>query len=118
MAAISYDNGVDHVMNFPSSVDRQKFIQFLNKVARKNKDQKLALFMDRLNVHRSPVVQARMESLGMKCIFNASYSPDFNPIEGVFSVTKNYVKRERLKAIILRKKVKLERLILESLKQI
>ena len=56
VAAISYDKGVDHVMNFASSVDRQKFIQFLNQVARKNKNQKLALFMDRLNVHRSPLV--------------------------------------------------------------
>ena len=59
-----------------------------------------------------------MEKLGMKCIFNASYSPDFNPIEGVFSVTKNYVKRERLKAIILKKRINLEQLITESFKRV
>ena len=118
VAAISHEKGVDHVMNFPSSVDRHKFIQFVNQVARKNKGQKIAMFMDRLNVHRSPVVQAKMDAHGIKCIFNASYSPDYNPIEGVFAVTKNYVKRERLKAIIHRKRVQLEALILSSFKQV
>ena len=51
-------------------------------------------------------------------MLNASYSPDFNPIEGVFSVTKNFVKRERLKAIVQKKQIKLEELILRSFKQV
>ena len=57
VAAISFDKGVEHVMNFPNSVDRQKFIQFIRQLARRNRGEKIALFMDRLNVHRSPVVQ-------------------------------------------------------------
>ena len=56
VAAISLERGVDHVMNFPNSVDRAKFIRFLSQLARRNRGQKIAIFMDRLNVHRSPVV--------------------------------------------------------------
>ena len=87
-------------------------------MARRNRGEKIALFMDRLNVHRSPVVQAVLQQLDVQWVLNASYSPDFNPIEGVFSVTKNFVKRERLKAIVQRKQIKLEELILRSFKQV
>ena len=47
----------------------------------------------------------------MRCIFNAPYSPDYNPIEGVFSVAKRKIKQERLKDIMSKRKRELEGLI-------
>ena len=49
--------------------------------------------MDRLNVHRSYRVKDICEELGIIRIFNASYSPNFNPIEGVIGIVKNEMKR-------------------------
>ena len=51
--------------------------------------------MDRLNVHRSYRVKDVCEELGIVRLFNSSYSPNFNPIEGVIGLIKNEVKRQR-----------------------
>jgi transposase len=55
--------------------------------------------MDRLNVHRSYRVLDVCEELGIIRIFNSSYSPNYNPIEGVIGVIKNEIKRQRTHAI-------------------
>ena len=63
--------------------------------------------MDNLSVHRSKKVREEMEKLDMIPIYNASYSPDYNPIEGVIGLAKNHIKRERLRAIVLGTKLDL-----------
>ena len=74
--------------------------------------------MDRLSVHRCRQVQSVMRDLKFEWIFNASYSPDYNPIEGVFAIVKNYIKRKRLEAIINGKKMRLEGLIKEAFERV
>ena len=56
--------------------------------APKDKINDIALFLDRLSVHRSKVVQERMEELGIPCIFNAPYNCDAMPCENIFAYTK------------------------------
>ena len=41
-----------------------------------------------------------MDELGFAYIFGPAYSPDFNPIESVFSIAKAKLKKRRLAAII------------------
>jgi transposase len=86
-------------MHFHRSVDRERFVLFLEKLRSIYPKEKLTLFMDRLAVHRSDIVQDKMKELKLGCIFNASYSPDFNPIEGVFSIVKQKIKQQRLRAL-------------------
>ena len=57
--------------------------------------------MDRLNVHRSYRVLDVCEELGILRIFNSSYSPNQNPIEGVIGLVKNEIKRQRTHQIAL-----------------
>jgi transposase len=83
------------LMNFPKSVNSTKFIEFLRELRAQQPDEKLAVFMDRLNVHRSYRVFDVCEELGIIRIFNASYSPNYNPIEGVIGMVKNELKRQR-----------------------
>ena len=66
----------------------------------KNKRRKLAVFLDRLNVHRSPKITKLAKVLGIEMILNAAYSPDLNPIERVFGLVKKEIKKERMKAIL------------------
>jgi transposase len=40
-----------------------------------------------------------MAELKMKCVFNASYSPEYNPIELVFSMAKRSIKQTRLRLL-------------------
>ena len=41
-----------------------------------------------------------MEELGIRYLFNASYSPDYNPVERGIGLVKGYVKKKRLTAIV------------------
>ena len=44
--------------------------------------------MDNLSVHRSKATKERMDELSIAFVFGPPYSPDFNPIESVFSIAK------------------------------
>ena len=96
MVAISEKNGVDMIMNFEKSVNADKFVEFLTRLRQKYPFEKMALFMDRLMVHRSKKVKSKMVELKIPRILNASYSPNFNPIETIFSVFKSGIKKKRL----------------------
>ena len=50
--------------------------------------EKIALFMDNLAAHKSDKSRNEMTRLKFRCIFNVPYSPEFNPIEFVFSKVK------------------------------
>ena len=69
-------------MNIP------KFKQYLQRLRDANGEDKIALFMDNLSAHKSKKTKMEMIRLGFRCIFNISYSPQFNPIEHTFSKIK------------------------------
>ena len=49
--------------------------------------------MDNLPVHTSDEAKKTMRELGFRWIFNVPYSPQYNPIEMVFSKVKQRFKR-------------------------
>ena len=66
---------------------------------------KICIYFDNLAVHRSKDVRDEMDRLEIPYIFCPPYSPDCNPIESVFSIYKNLLRRRRLQALAKRKKV-------------
>ena len=60
IASISFQSGVELVMNFSRSVDAKKFIKYLVKLRNLHPDKKLVIYMDRLSVHRSRLVLKKM----------------------------------------------------------
>ena len=52
--------------------------------------------MDQLGVHKSNVLKKIYTELDLEPIFNVGYSPEFNPIESVFSQVKRTYSRIRL----------------------
>ena len=93
IVAISSEAGMDLLMNFEKSINSTKFIEFLYELRAQQPDERLAIFLDRLNVHRSLRVKNVCDELGIARIFISSYSPNFNPIEGVIGVINNALKR-------------------------
>ena len=83
-------------MNFPKSINIEKFIAYMRELRQNYKNEKIAIFLDRLSVHRSIRVRDAANDLGLKIILNASYSPNFNPIEGAIGIIKNIIKTKRL----------------------
>ena len=100
LAAISKENGLDHVSIFKQSVNIPKFKEFLQDLRDKYFFEDICIYMDNLAVHRSNHVKERMDEMSIPYIFSPPYSPDYNPIESVFSIFKRELKTRRLKVIL------------------
>jgi len=49
--------------------------------------------MDNLSSHKGPMVRALIEAVGAKLLYLPPYSPDFNPIEKLFSKLKALLRK-------------------------
>ena len=56
--------------------------------------------MDQLKVHKAVEAKPYFTSLNILPIWNVSYSPEFNPIEAVFSKVKAIFNRRRLNHLV------------------
>ena len=99
LSAISKEKGQEHYQVFEYSVNVAKFKQYLQELRDKNKEEKIALFMDNLSAHRSEKSKVEAARLGFRCIFNVPYSPEYNPIEFVFSKVKQKFRSLRARKI-------------------
>ena len=103
--AISYEKGLEYSEIFDFSIDIPKFEDYLVSLRRKNRKDKLCLYIDNLKAHTSRRVKRKMDELGMRYIYNCPYSPDLNAVESTFSILKNTIKKLRTRALVLKKKV-------------
>jgi transposase len=94
------EKGVHFLSVHQQAIDSEDFIEFLKKLRRKHLQRSIALFMDNLAVHKSRNVKPYYESLDITPVFNVSYSPEFNPIEAVFSKVKNVFNTKRLNCLV------------------
>ena len=110
-AAISKEVGTEVVYTSKRAINRDSFVDFLRILRRRNGQRRLALFMDNLAVHKAkPVVEA-MEKLNIEPIWNAVYSPQFNPIEMSFSKLKLLYKKDRLERLTKKKPLPMDSMI-------
>lgn len=76
------------------------------------------LFLDNCSVHHSKKVTKYLDDHNIKAIFNIAYCPQFNPIERVWSVAKNYYKRRKLEQVAAGKKINHEQIVRQSIQNI
>ena len=100
LAAISKEYGLDYISTFKQSVNIPKFKVFIQDLRDKYFFEDICIYMDNLAIHRSNEVKKRLDEMSIPYIFSPPYSPDYNPIESVFSIFKRELKTRRLKAII------------------
>ena len=91
------NKGVEFALTYEKSVNIEKFNDFLKYLRKRYPFDKMALFMDRLSVHTSNKAKKKMATYQIEPVYNSAYSPDYNPIEFVFSVVKKNIKSERLR---------------------
>ena len=92
IAGISKEYGIDFYTTFKKSVNIPKFKHFLQDLRDKFFFDDICIYMDNLSVHRSNDVKQRMDEMSIPYIFGPPYSPDYNPIENVFSMFKREMK--------------------------
>ena len=99
LCGISKEKGKEHYMIFPTSVNVEKFKQYLTELREKNQDDKICLFLDNLSSHRAEQSQEHMKALGFKFIYNMPYRCEYNPIELYFSIFKRNFESLRAKKL-------------------
>ncbi|MAJ97176.1 MAG: hypothetical protein CMI56_00990 [Parcubacteria group bacterium] len=97
LAGISLDKGVEHFQVFNLSVNVEKFQEWLTGLRASTEGEKICLFLDNLSAHTSERAKAAMREHGFRWVYNVPYSPDYNPIELVFSQVKANFKAMRAK---------------------
>ena len=76
-----------------------KFQEYLAGLRAANPDDKIAIFMDNLSAHTSERSKETMRQLGFRWVYNVPYSPEYNPIEFVFSMVKRNFRALRAKKL-------------------
>ena len=70
------------------------YVNFMNKMYNNIKDKEnKSFFMDNASIHKSKKAKELYKKNKMHVIFNAPYHSEFNPIEYIFSMLRNYINR-------------------------
>ena len=96
LGVIAEREGMFYWKSWDRSVNTHKFILFLRQLKKRHGRSRCHIYMDSLPVHKTRKVKSVMEELDMNPIMAPIYSPEYNPIELVFSQMKAIMKRYRL----------------------
>ena len=98
--AVSAEKGLELLSIKDGPANKENFPPYILKLCKNQRYKPYALFMDQLHCHKGEEAQKVYRKHDVLPILNVSYSPDFNPIETVFSFVKRIFKRERLSALV------------------
>jgi transposase len=85
IAAVSFEDGLTFFKCYEKSINREKYNEFIKELRKKIGNRRSTLFVDNLSVHRCLECLNTCREQGFEVIFNTPYSPQFMPIELVFS---------------------------------
>ena len=76
--AISREKGIESILVFEKSINKDKFKIFLDSIRSANPFENVMLMMDNLSLHKSNDVKRRMDELGFHYTYTPVYSPQYN----------------------------------------
>lgn len=79
----------------PGAVDTKAFLIYLREVLVPTLRPGQVIFMDNFTIHHNKDVRKLVEGAGCFLAYLPTYSPDFNPIELVFSKIKAFLRKAR-----------------------
>lgn len=85
----------EHCLVHPESVNKTAFTTYLSEVLLPNLVPGSILVLDNWTVHHGADIKQLVDAHGSKLFYLPTYSPDFNPIEYLFSKIKASVKQLR-----------------------
>jgi transposase len=100
LASMTGEKGMCLVHVFEHPVKEPEFCAHMSKLRTKAGKRPIALFMDNLWVHKHKDVRELMAKLDIRPIYNVASSPEFNPIEAVFSKVKRQFSCQRLHNLV------------------
>ena len=100
LVSMTVEKGIRLVHIYEHPIKEAEFCAHVSKLRIMAKRRPLALLMDNLWVHKNAEVKELMAKLDIRPIYNVAYSPEFNPIEAVFSKVKYQFKCQRLHNLV------------------
>lgn len=88
-------NGETAYTTYQGGTTKDKFIDYLKNVLAPTLDKNDIVIMDNMRTHHAKDVQKVVKELKMNVIFLPPYSPDFNPIEKMWSKIKSILRKLR-----------------------
>ena len=92
LGAIALD-GFRGFMTVDAPTDRDVFLAFVQQQLVPNLRAGDIVVMDNLAAHKRPEMLAAIQAVGASVLFLPPYSPEFNPIERLWSKLKDFVRR-------------------------
>jgi transposase len=85
-------NGESESLMFEGAIDRKMFNAYIEKILGPTLSPGDIIVMDNLVSHKSPFAKEFVQSLSAEYQFLPAYSPDFNPIEKMWSKVKQILR--------------------------
>lgn len=92
IGAVALD-GFRGFMTIESGTSSEVFLAFVEQQLVQHLRPDDIVVMDNLQAHKNPDVLARIRSVGASSLFLPPYSPEWNPIERVWSKMKGQIRR-------------------------
>ena len=92
-------DGTKAAMVIEGATDAEVFLQYAKQVLAPNLHPGDIVVMDNLSPHKMPAVTAAIESCGATVWFLPPYSPDFNPIEKMWSKVKAFLRKAKARTL-------------------
>ena len=86
-------HGVDAAMVIEAATNAMVFETYVEQVLVPTLRPGDVVVMDNLSAHKSVAVREAIEAVGAELLFLPPYSPDFNPIESMWSKVKQFLRR-------------------------
>ena len=85
--------GVLGAMTVDASTDAAVFVAFVDQVLVPRLTPGMTVVMDNLSSHKVAAVARLIEQAGCRVVYLPPYSPDYSPIEPIFSKVKGHLRR-------------------------
>jgi transposase len=92
VAALSLE-GLDAPMLLDGAMDSRAFERYVEGILVPTLHPGQLVILDNLSVHKGVSIRRAIAAAGCRVLFLPSYSPDYNPIEQVFSTVKAHLRR-------------------------
>lgn len=92
-------NGETAYTTYQGGTTSEKFVDYLKNVLAPTFHEDDIVVMDNMRTHHSKAVQNAIEELKINVIFLPPYSPDFNPIEKMWSKIKAILRKMKARTV-------------------
>ena len=88
-------NKIEHYKIIKNSSDSKIFTNFINELKQKTEKKKINILLDNARIHHSKYLKENVNK-DVNFIYNIPYTPEFNPIEQMFSKLKYLLRKSNI----------------------